>query len=879
MTNVQLTADTLCIGGKPKILLCASLFYFRIPRENWEERMVQLCQTGYNCIDVYLPWNFHELRPGEWHFEDMHDVAAFLTMAAKHGLYVIARPGPYICSEWDGGALPAWLYGNGHPLRQDDPAYLAKLNGWLEKILPIIAKYEEGRGGSVVAVQLENELDYFACKTPGPYLEKLRDTARACGITVPLTACAGQCDVQGACGYAQDVSPTFNAYTEEKFPYLESQLTHMRALAAEQSVPLMITETDRTHHRLKRLLACGARLIAPYNQVGGSNIDMTNGLSNWAADPKKPISLIATDYDFESMITVDGRLRKEAGIARLMNGMIESLGAHLAASVPCLPPVQPECDFPTAIMLGEDGRETPCYPSLKMDCGWLLGATNLGANPGVMRFAAEGESACVPFQPGETKLLPWKLSLAPWGCDTEILFSEAEICAILDRNGVLEVTFTGDAEARAVVMCGGERFVIHGEAWLPVGPTARMRVLPQENAIRECPMLPEMTAHIPSRIRTREIREVVAEPFRLREHAHFLGDGIRPMEDAGIYRGDVFYETDTGDDLPLLIRHAADYVWAERGQEHMAAFSDGGSMLLEGGAGPWSLRVQSWGHSNFDDMRQPSLVMGSKKGIEGMVRVLEQQEITGLWTIYPEGKYAAQNRPELRETDRILATTINTWSFPVTPMKADFVRRVFLRADCDSFWLHMDAGDAQVRVWVDGTDAGSFACSDPWLDLSAVTKPGQSAELRLNVSRRFGHIPLGRVTLVSGQQIRQARMYGFSVDDWQTIQPQRAGEITPLPIALEQGEERLLVHILPVGEAKPRTLALEGEGLEATLIAHRHVVGRVQLPTPGYPEIKGGNASRIYLPAEWADGTVALHLCPLGRGAVLKGLRWEEIVT
>ena len=122
-------------------------------------------------------------------------------------------------------------------------------------------------------------------------------------------------------------------------------------------------------------------------------------------------------------------------------------------------------------------------------------------------------------------------------------------------------------------------------------------------------------------------------------------------------------------------------------------------------------------------------------------------------------------------------------------------------------------------------------------------------------------------------------MYGFSADDWQAIQPQRAGEITPLPVALEPGEERLLVHILPVGEAKPRTLVLEGEGLEATLIAHRHVVGRVQLPTPGYPEVKGGNASRVYLPAEWADGTVALHLCPLGRGAVLKSLRWEEIVT
>ena len=106
MSTVTLRENELQLNGKATTLLCASLFYFRIPRENWEERMDQLRMAGYNCIDVYIPWNFHELRPGEWHFEDEHDVSAFLALAARHGLYVIARPGPYICSEWDGGALP-----------------------------------------------------------------------------------------------------------------------------------------------------------------------------------------------------------------------------------------------------------------------------------------------------------------------------------------------------------------------------------------------------------------------------------------------------------------------------------------------------------------------------------------------------------------------------------------------------------------------------------------------------------------------------------------------------------------------------------------------------------------------------------------------------
>ncbi|MEG2434115.1 MAG: beta-galactosidase, partial [Acinetobacter sp.] len=313
MSNVQLNADTIVINGQPKILLCASLFYFRIPRENWEERMKQLRMLGYNCIDVYMPWNFHESSPNVWNFEGMYDVDAFLALATQYQLYVIARPGPYICSEWDGGALPSWLYKADIELRQDEPEYLKQLERWLQRILPIIAAHEVDRGGSVVAVQLENEMDYFACKAPEQYMRKLQETALCYGITVPLTACAGQCDVQGAGGLVQGVHPTFNAYSDDTFAHLECQLAHMRALAAELGTPLMITETDRIHAKLKRELASGARLISPYNQVGGSNVDMTNGISNWAEDVHRPLALMASDYDFDSMLTVSGRLRAQAG--------------------------------------------------------------------------------------------------------------------------------------------------------------------------------------------------------------------------------------------------------------------------------------------------------------------------------------------------------------------------------------------------------------------------------------------------------------------------------------------------------------------------------------------------------------------------------------
>ena len=80
--------------------------------------MKLLKTAGYNTIDVYFPWNYHETAPGIWDFSENRDVYAFLELAKIHGLFVIARPGPYICSEWDGGGLPAWLAADGVSVRQ-----------------------------------------------------------------------------------------------------------------------------------------------------------------------------------------------------------------------------------------------------------------------------------------------------------------------------------------------------------------------------------------------------------------------------------------------------------------------------------------------------------------------------------------------------------------------------------------------------------------------------------------------------------------------------------------------------------------------------------------------------------------------------------------
>ena len=131
-----MTPSGFVLDGEEQVLLCASLFYFRIPRELWASRLAQVRDSGYQVIDVYLPWNFHEMSPGEWDFTGRRDVAVFLDQAYEAGLKVIARPGPYICSEWDGGALPAWLtLTEGLRVRQAEPQYLAQVGRWYDRVL------------------------------------------------------------------------------------------------------------------------------------------------------------------------------------------------------------------------------------------------------------------------------------------------------------------------------------------------------------------------------------------------------------------------------------------------------------------------------------------------------------------------------------------------------------------------------------------------------------------------------------------------------------------------------------------------------------------------------------------------------------------------
>ena len=209
MSRVKFEKKSIVIDGVPRQILSGAVHYFRVPEELWEDRLRKAAQCGLNCIETYCCWNLHEPEEGRFDFSGMLNLGKFIRTAAEQGLYVIVRPGPYICAEWDNGGIPAWLMTRpGIEFRRMNTPYLEAVERYYKAVLPILAELQYDAGGPVIAVQVENE--YGSYGHDKEYLATLRRFCREGGITVPLFTADGAADlciVGGHCrknsGYSQ----------------------------------------------------------------------------------------------------------------------------------------------------------------------------------------------------------------------------------------------------------------------------------------------------------------------------------------------------------------------------------------------------------------------------------------------------------------------------------------------------------------------------------------------------------------------------------------------------------------------------------------------------------------------------------------------------
>ncbi len=177
---------SLKIDGNRVYLWSGEFHYWRLPSPDlWRDVLQKLKAAGYNATSIYVDWGYHSPKPGVYDFSGVRDVDKLLTIASQVGIYVIARPGPYINAETDSGGFPGWLTTQKGRARSSAPDYTAAYHDWLTHIDPIIARHQLTNGtGSVILYQVENE---YGNNTDPAYMEDLERQIRADGITVPLT--------------------------------------------------------------------------------------------------------------------------------------------------------------------------------------------------------------------------------------------------------------------------------------------------------------------------------------------------------------------------------------------------------------------------------------------------------------------------------------------------------------------------------------------------------------------------------------------------------------------------------------------------------------------------------------------------------------------
>ncbi|HTD24649.1 MAG TPA: beta-galactosidase [Terriglobales bacterium] len=179
--------DHFVLNGKPFKVLSGELHYARIPREYWRQRLRMARAMGLNTVATYVFWNVHEPQPGVYNFSGNADLAAFVRMAQEEGLYVLLRAGPYSCAEWELGGFPAWLLKTPEmqkALRSNDDAFMQPAERWLLRLGQEVAPLQIGRGGPILATQIENEYGNFG--SDQAYMVHLKEIFVRAGFTDSL---------------------------------------------------------------------------------------------------------------------------------------------------------------------------------------------------------------------------------------------------------------------------------------------------------------------------------------------------------------------------------------------------------------------------------------------------------------------------------------------------------------------------------------------------------------------------------------------------------------------------------------------------------------------------------------------------------------------
>jgi beta-galactosidase len=397
LAGFPLAAATFTIGdsnfllnGQPFQIKAGEMHPSRVPHEYWADRLRMMHAMGLNTVSIYVFWNVHEPRAGEFDFTGDADIAQFVRLAQKEGLWVIVRPGPYCCAEWEFGGYPWWLLKD-HVLkvRSQDPRFLDAAEKYLKKLGEQLAPLQITHGGPIIMVQVENE--YGSYGADHIYMGKIRDMNRAAGFDVPFFTADGGGNMMAG-GHLDDVLPGLNGgggksimkeigkyrpdgpwFVPEFYP---GWLDHWGEPHAKVGIGGPVRETE---WKLTNNVS-----FCYYMIYGGTSFGFMAGANFGGAFQPQP-----TSYDYNSPMDEMGRPTEKFFALR------DLLAKHLGAGetlpdVPATTPVIeiPEIEFTTSAsvfdILGKPVKsEKPMsFEDLDQGYGYVLYRTKISGPPG-----------------------------------------------------------------------------------------------------------------------------------------------------------------------------------------------------------------------------------------------------------------------------------------------------------------------------------------------------------------------------------------------------------------------------------------------------------------------------------------------------------------